>query len=187
MSVSSADIQRAYGLSASEVFALNSLAGYLQTRPEWIANVIRMESGWNPVAVNAASNATGLIQFLPSTANRLGTSVDAIKRLSRVQQLNGPIRAYFAPYRGRLNSQLDVAMAVFYPVAIGKGESYRFPSNVPRYNPGIYTAGDYLNKLKRVARLPTGGRGGVRQGTGAFVVALALSLIGTGVLIMRSR
>ena len=45
------------------------------------------ESGLNPHAVNPNGGATGLIQFMPKTAERLGTSTEALKNMSAEEQL----------------------------------------------------------------------------------------------------
>ncbi len=53
-----------------------------------LLGVMHSESGINPQAVNRSSNATGLIQFMPSTAKSLGTTTEALKNMSAVQQLD---------------------------------------------------------------------------------------------------
>ncbi len=147
-----AQITRAYPRAASVAQDVVALGRELGVDPSWIANVIQFESGWNPQAVNSKSGASGLIQFMPKTASGLGTSVSAIRTMNAKQQWPY-VRRYFLPYRGRLSSQVDVFMAVFYPKAIGKGENYRFSALVTKYNPGIFTSGDYVRKALRRARL----------------------------------
>lgn len=71
----------------------------------------------------AGSGATGLIQFMPSTALGLGTTVSGLAAMTPVEQLDW-VRAYFLPYRGRLHTLSDLYMAVLWPKAIGKPESY---------------------------------------------------------------
>lgn len=53
-----------------------------------LLGVMNSESSLNPQAVNKSSGATGLIQFLPSTAKALGTSTEALKKMSAVAQLD---------------------------------------------------------------------------------------------------
>ena len=50
--------------------------------------VMNAESGIKTTAVNKSTNATGLIQFMPKTAQDLGTSVDELKKMTPVQQLD---------------------------------------------------------------------------------------------------
>ncbi|QQS59406.1 transglycosylase SLT domain-containing protein [Candidatus Peregrinibacteria bacterium] len=92
-----------------------------------LAIVIQAESKFNPRAVNHISNATGLIQFMPSTARGLGTSVSALRNMSATEQLTY-VEKYFAPYRGKLHSAHDLYLATFYPYALGKSDSFRFGS-----------------------------------------------------------
>ncbi|MBQ6516838.1 transglycosylase SLT domain-containing protein [bacterium] len=53
-----------------------------------LLGVMRAESGLNPAAVNKNGGASGLIQFMPKTARGLGTSVEAIRNMSAIQQLD---------------------------------------------------------------------------------------------------
>lgn len=55
--------------------------------PEPLAAVMALESGFNAQAVNPDGGATGLIQFMPSTARALGTTTDELFRLSATAQL----------------------------------------------------------------------------------------------------
>lgn len=72
---------------------------------------------------NKYSGAVGLIQFMPSTARAMGTSVAALAAMSPTQQLDMVAR-YFLPYRGRLKTLSDMYMAVLWPAAVGKPETY---------------------------------------------------------------
>ena len=49
--------------------------------------VMNSESGLKSTAVNKSSGATGLIQFMPSTAKGMGTSTAALRQMSPEQQL----------------------------------------------------------------------------------------------------
>lgn len=86
-----------------------------------IAGVMYLESGIDPAAVNTKSGATGLIQFMPRTAELLGTTVGALRGMSRAQQLPY-VEAYFKPIAGRIRRHIpgDYYMAVFNPTHIGK-------------------------------------------------------------------
>ena len=50
--------------------------------------VMNSESGLNPAAQNKQGGASGLIQFMPATARAMGTTTDAIRNMSGVQQLD---------------------------------------------------------------------------------------------------
>jgi murein DD-endopeptidase MepM/ murein hydrolase activator NlpD len=102
------------------------IANELQIDPSYLMAAMSFETGgtFSPSIRNAAgSGATGLIQFMPSTARGLGTSTDALARMTAIQQLDY-VRKYFWPQRGRLKSLEDVYMAILYPAAIGKGANH---------------------------------------------------------------
>jgi hypothetical protein len=71
----------------------------------------------------AGSGATGLIQFMPTTAKGLGTTTAALAAMTAVKQLDY-VETYFWPYRGRLKTLSDVYMAILWPKGIGKPENY---------------------------------------------------------------
>ena len=102
---------------------VKTICADLAIDPNWLMLVMFKEARLNPRAYNASSQATGLIQFLPSTAVGLGTTVDAIRGMSGVEQLDW-VKKYLAPYKGRYKSFVDVYLAVFYPKALGKGDMY---------------------------------------------------------------
>ena len=66
--------------------AVEELANKYNISPTEVYAVVQGESGFNPQAQNA-SGATGLFQFMPATAEELGTSVDAIKSMSPTEQV----------------------------------------------------------------------------------------------------
>lgn len=55
--------------------------------PDWLMLVMNAESGIRPAAKNGSSTATGLIQFLESTANWLGTSTAKLRKMNHLEQL----------------------------------------------------------------------------------------------------
>ncbi len=78
-----------------------------------LAALISHESRFNPQAVNPGG-AVGLLQWLPSTAHKLGTSAQALLQMSATEQLPY-VAAYFAPWHGHLAPR-DVIIA-----ALGSG------------------------------------------------------------------
>ncbi|MBC2768551.1 transglycosylase SLT domain-containing protein [Pusillimonas minor] len=103
-----------------------SIADDLVTEPDHIMAVIAFESAetFRPDIKNfAGSGATGLIQFMPATARGLGTSVEALAKMTVLEQLDW-VHAYFRPYRGKMKTLSDVYMAVLWPKAVGKPEDY---------------------------------------------------------------
>lgn len=97
---------------------VNNICAELRIEANWLMFVMWFESRLNPQAVNPISGATGLIQFMPSTARSLGTTTTVLKRMSNVRQLDY-VLAYLRPYKGRMKTWVDVYLAVFYPKAMG--------------------------------------------------------------------
>jgi Transglycosylase SLT domain len=93
---------------------LRQVAERIETRPEWLLNVIASESSFIPSARNRLprQTASGLLQIIEGTAAGLGTNTAAIRRMNAVEQLR-LIEKYFTPFRGKLNSLGDVYLAVF--------------------------------------------------------------------------
>jgi len=67
--------------------------------------------------------ATGLIQFTATTAQSLGWTLAQVAELSAMAQMV-LICEYMRPYRHRLRNLGDLYLAIFYPAAIGKPDSY---------------------------------------------------------------
>lgn len=71
----------------------------------------------------AGSGATGLIQFMPSTAKGLGTTTAKLAAMTPEDQLRY-VYYYFKPYAGKLNNLGDVYMAILWPRGVGKPDHY---------------------------------------------------------------
>ena len=102
---------------------LHSICDSLRISPEWLLAVMYIESLINPYAVNKYTNATGLIQFMPSTAKSLGTTTAELLNMTAIDQLDY-VYLYLKPYTGKMHSLMDVYFAVFFPAAIGKSSDY---------------------------------------------------------------
>ncbi len=116
-----------YSDKVSPEFALKvqRIAATLGVNPNYLMAAMHFESGgtFSPSIKNAAgSGATGLIQFMPSTARSLGTSTSDLAKMTAEKQLDY-VLAYFQQF-GQLNSLEDVYMAILWPRAIGKPNSY---------------------------------------------------------------
>lgn len=98
---------------------LLNVADRLATSADFLAAVMAFESaGTFSPAVRNPGGARGLIQFMPSTAERLGTSSGGLSWMSAVMQL-GYVERYYRPFRGRLSSVEAVHMATFLPGLVG--------------------------------------------------------------------
>ena len=102
---------------------LKRVCDSLRVRQADLLRVMSKESGVDPRIRNTRSGATGLIQFMPSTARKLGTSVDALRRMTASEQMVY-VEKYFEPYKGRLNSLDDLYTVVFYPAALGQPDNF---------------------------------------------------------------
>jgi hypothetical protein len=140
------------GIFAAKVL---QVAGALQIDPSWLMQVMKAESGLNPAIENtkfpfADGYATGLIQFIPSTARELGTTVSNLKLMSRVAQMDYVLK-YFKPWAGKIHSYFDLYLVTFFPEAVGKPDSYVFESkrisalSIAKSNPSID-----INKDQRI-------------------------------------
>jgi hypothetical protein len=91
----------------------------------WLMAVMYFETAgtFSASIRNPYSNATGLIQFMPNTALDLDTTIDELALMSAEEQLYYVYRYYY-PYRNRIKSYVDLYLATFFPLAIGKGDNY---------------------------------------------------------------
>lgn len=99
------------------------IADQLGVDANWLMGVFYLECSLNHKAQNSSSGAYGLIQFMPSTAVSLGTTTAKLAQMSNVEQLDY-VYQYLKPYKSKYNSFVDVYLAVFFPVAIGKTDDY---------------------------------------------------------------
>lgn len=136
---------------------LISTSDTLGVKPEWLLKVICKESRANPKAINPHSKATGLIQWLPSTARDLGTSINDIYHMSIEEQFDLSIK-YFRRQNvlHKVSSYEDLYLAVFYPKAVGMNDDYIIghmgssvvKQNYPISKNGIITVGDFKRYAK---------------------------------------
>jgi len=117
----------AWGAKVSTAFKtkLIKIAGNLGVDPDFLMSAMAFESAetFSASVKNAASGATGLIQFMPSTATSLGTSTTALAAMTAEDQLDY-VEKYFNPYKNKLTTIEDVYMTILWPNAIGKANSY---------------------------------------------------------------
>jgi len=103
---------------------VKKISANLGIDPNWLMAIMYFESAgtFSPSITNNIG-ATGLIQFIPSTAKGLGTSTSALKAMTAVQQLDY-VEKYLKVYKGKYKSYIDVYFAVFFPLAIGKPDDW---------------------------------------------------------------
>ena len=105
---------------------LRSIAKELNiNKTKWLYKVIYIESRLDPRVVNKYSGATGLIQWIPSSAIACGTTTKELLNMTVSEQLDY-VKIYLKlVLNGRkVNSYLDLYLSVFSPNAVGKTDSY---------------------------------------------------------------
>ena len=101
--------------------AVVDMSARLGVNPSYITTIMALETGrrFTSDVINAAgSGATGLIQFMPSTAKALGTSTELLAKMTPIEQLVY-VEKYFKPYTGAMDRLVDCYLAVLYPDAMG--------------------------------------------------------------------
>lgn len=153
----------AWGLKVSPVFRdrVFWIGDELDLSPDFLMACMAWESAetFRPDIKNAAgSGATGLIQFMPSTARALGTTTAKLAAMTAEDQLNY-VYKYFAEHKGRLKTLSDVYMAILWPKGIGKPESYTLwdRASMPttyRQNSGLdIDKNGYITKAEAAAKV----------------------------------
>lgn len=157
-----ADREIAWGLRVSPRFKSRAIeiSDELGIVPDYLMSCMAFETGetFSPSIKNAAgSGATGLIQFMPSTARALGTTIGDLEVMGATEQLDY-VRKYFLPKKGRLKTLEDVYLAILYPAAIGKApdsalflqgtELYRQNSGFDSNKDGVVTPAEVSAKVR---------------------------------------
>lgn len=133
--------------------------------PDWLMGVMELETaGTFDPAITNSIGATGLIQFMPSTAIGLGTTTDQLRNMSAIEQLDW-VKKYYWPYRHKIKRYADLYIATLLPVALGKSKDYVLKTSrlsaatIARANPlfdlnkdGKITVGEIETKL--LQRIP---------------------------------
>lgn len=112
--------------------AVEKMAERLRTQPEYLLAAMSFETGgrFDPSIQNGIG-ATGLIQFLKSAAQNLGTTTDKLARMSAVAQL-AFVEKYFQPFIGKLGT----LEAVYTSILFGsprKPDAVLFKAGTPAY------------------------------------------------------
>lgn len=102
---------------------VNAICGRIGIDPSWLMACIAFETGrtFKSSTQNPVSKATGLIQFMPSTALGLDTTVGELAAMSEIDQLDY-VERYFEPFKGRLRTLSDTYMAILWPKGVGMRE-----------------------------------------------------------------
>ncbi len=157
-------------LSKKDVLLIKALANKYGFPPEWLSNLINFETGGLfSTKITNSIGATGLIQFIPSTAKDLGVTTDILRKMTFAQQLAyvdlylsryfngaGANKGIFDKKTGKVTknfTQTDLFMIIFYPVAVGRPD-FVFPLNVQKANAGIAKPSDYKSRALASSTAP---------------------------------
>ena len=139
-----------------------------QLDPANVAACIEFETGgtWRTDSRNETTKATGLINFMPSTAKNLGTTVDELRTMTFEQQLGYIVRYFQAIGISKLKRPVDYYAAVLWPAAIGTDDSYvvakqgsaTYTDNagLDRHKNGAITTADLRETIERTLARATG-------------------------------
>jgi hypothetical protein len=159
-----------YDLSKKDIRLIHALANKYGFDARWLSNLISFETAgtFSPKITNSIG-ATGLIQFLPSTAKDLGVTTDILRKMTFAQQLSyvdlylskyfngaGANKGIFNKKTGKVTdkfTQTDLFMIIFYPLAVGRPD-FIFPQSVQSANAGISKPSDYKNRALAASTAP---------------------------------
>ena len=101
---------------------LEEVAKNINCDPKDLIGMMQSESGINPSAYNNNGGATGLIQFMPSTARSLGTTTQELLNMSAIEQLDY-VEQYFTNWTGGSGQRLtggDLYTLCFLPAFLDR-------------------------------------------------------------------
>jgi hypothetical protein len=133
----------AWGKKVSPAFKARviKISNNLGCDPSHLMSAMAFETGetFSPSIRNKASGATGLIQFMRTTAKGLGTTTDDLAAMTAVDQLDF-VEKYLKPFKGKMATVADVYMTILFPKAVGKPAAFVLfakPSKAYEQNKGL--------------------------------------------------
>jgi hypothetical protein len=175
-----------------------------------LAAIISHESGFRPDIRNPTpgQTATGLIQFIESTARRLGTTTADLARMTAEQQLPFVEKFFVMTLQGRKPTDpADYILAPYgRPDLQGKPDAtvvdrrdsdnaaeamrYRVNAGLDAAKKGFITAGDLRASLRRTiaaaggrrVEVPPGALGAPSSGEGGFADLVVVGVLGAAAL-----
>ncbi|MGB1243173.1 MAG: transglycosylase SLT domain-containing protein, partial [Chitinophagales bacterium] len=123
---------------------VRSISNKLGIHPDWLMALMHSESKLDASVTNLkGSGATGLIQFMPKTAIEMNITVEQMRNLNHIQQLDyvyDYLREVKKVRKVDFENITDLYLAILYPKAIGKDKNYvlyRKPSQTYQNNSGL--------------------------------------------------
>ena len=112
------------------IIKVYQVALYLSVKPEHLMFLMWFETGHTLNShIQNSIGATRLIQFMPSTARFLGTTTDALKGMSNVEQMDY-VQKHLGIFKGKYKDWVDLYCGIFWPAAVGKPDTFRITSHI---------------------------------------------------------
>ena len=142
---------------------VREISDKLAVPPEWLMAVMHSESRFDASVKNTkGSGATGLIQFMPTTAKDFDITVEKLRNMNHIEQLDF-VYKYLNFMRERyqdFESLTQLYLAILYPKAIPEGfcytmyakpsVAYNMNAGLDKDNDGRVTVQDVDTHLKRI-------------------------------------
>lgn len=108
-------------VSCNERKKVIEVAKNLDVNPNWLMTVIAIETieSFNP-AIQNSYGYTGLIQIGKDAADTIGTTIDSLKKMTFVEQMDY-VQKHLMPKKDKYKTLTDLYLAVLYPNACGHG------------------------------------------------------------------
>ena len=136
---------------------INNAAVALDIPYEWLFNLINFESAgsFDPFKQNPTpgSTARGLIQIIDKTAKSM-FQTDSLTLANMYPDFTSNMENVVYPYLSAMApfpTKQSLYMSIFYPAYRNKPPTTEFPADVQRWNPGIKTVQDYIDKVDKAA------------------------------------
>ncbi|TAE50272.1 MAG: hypothetical protein EAZ89_12405 [Bacteroidetes bacterium] len=122
---------------------VRDIAQMLDVPPEWLMSVMYSESKFDASVINLkGSGATGLIQFMPATASDMNVSLERLRRMNHLQQLEY-VYLYLQQVKdryGNFSTLTDLYLGILFPRAMNQDYCftlYAKPSVAYEQNAGL--------------------------------------------------
>jgi len=117
--------RQAFGDKVIKIASDLSVKAKVSIDPDWLMFLMNHESaGTFSPSIKNKQGAIGLIQIMPKTAIALNTTVEALAKLSAVEQLDWVYKYYYSFMYLSPKSLHDMGLVTFYPLAVKKPMSY---------------------------------------------------------------
>lgn len=128
-------------LNDAQIQSIEHHSSNLNIDPNWLTAVMYFETAGtlSPSKTNHIGSV-GLIQFTRDSGGENGSNkeyktisgkkyfLSDLKKMSFTEQMQ-IVELYLTPYKGKMNSYLDVYLAVFFPLAMDKNHDYVLKSS----------------------------------------------------------